>query len=129
MSIVWTNGCFDILHRGHIEMLQYAASLGHKLVVGIDSDSKVKRDKGTKRPIHCQEDRKFLLESLGCINKVIIFNSPEELSENIRELQPRYLVVGGDWRGKKVVGSEHAGEVRFFDRIKGYSTTAIIDKK
>jgi len=128
MSVVWTNGCFDVLHRGHVEMLQYAASLGHQLYVGIDSDRKVKIDKGDSRPVHSEADRKFLLESLRGIDKVVIFDSAKELSSIIQKYQPKYLVVGGDWRGKPVVGSEHAKEIKFFDRIKGYSTTGILEK-
>jgi D-beta-D-heptose 7-phosphate kinase/D-beta-D-heptose 1-phosphate adenosyltransferase len=128
IGTVWTNGCFDVLHRGHIEMLNYAASLGHKLYVGIDSDAKVKLDKGNDRPFHSQEDRKFLLESLQCVDEVVVFNTAQELEDQVKKLEPRYLVVGGDWKDKPVIGSEHAAEVKFFDRIPGHSTTAILEK-
>jgi rfaE bifunctional protein nucleotidyltransferase chain/domain len=129
VKIVWTNGCFDILHRGHIEMLQYAASLGDKLYVGIDSDEKVKKDKGSTRPINSEQDRKFMLESLSCVSEVVIFNTPGDLESCVEKIQPHCLVVGGDWRDKTVVGSEHTKEVKFFDRIKGYSTTGILERK
>jgi len=128
MIAVWTNGCFDVIHRGHIEMMQYAKSLGNKLYVGIDSDAKVKNDKGTSRPFNNERDRKFILESLECVDEVIIFDSPDDLTRNIKNVSPKYLVVGGDWRNKPVVGSDYAEEVKFFDRIPGYSTTAILEK-
>ena len=127
MVTVWTNGCFDVIHRGHIEMMQYAKSLGDKLYVGIDSDIKVKNDKGDDRPFNKEEDRKFILESLACVDEVIVFDSPDDLKENIKNISPKYLVVGGDWKNKRVVGSEYAEEVKFFDRIPGYSTTAILE--
>ena len=126
---IWTNGCFDVLHRGHIEMLKYASSLGNKLYVGIDSDEKVKKDKGPTRPVNSQQDRKFMLESLSCVDEVVVFNSSQELESCIEKLQPEYLVVGGDWKGKTVVGAIHAQEVQFFDRIEGYSTTGILERK
>ena len=75
MKIIWTNGCFDILHRGHMEMFKHAKLLGHKLIVGIDSDNKVKKDKGEDRPINNQYDRKYFLESIKWIDEVIIFNT------------------------------------------------------
>ena len=128
MSVVWTNGCFDVLHRGHIEMLAYAKSLGDFLYVGIDSDKKVKQDKGPSRPFNTQEDRKYLLEALQHVDKVILFDSREGLEKNIETLKPDILVIGGDWKGKTVVGAQHAGEVKFFERIDGYSTTGILEK-
>ena len=74
MSLVWTNGCFDVLHRGHFELFKHAKSLGDTLIVGIDADKKVKNDKGTDRPVNNQEDRKFALESIKYIDEVVIFN-------------------------------------------------------
>jgi D-beta-D-heptose 7-phosphate kinase/D-beta-D-heptose 1-phosphate adenosyltransferase len=127
--IVWTNGCFDILHRGHLEMFKYAKSLGDKLIVGIDSDDKVKKDKGPTRPINRQADRKFMLEGIRYIDKVVIFSSPEELRFNIKLNQPDIMIVGSDWQGKEVIGQEYCKELRFFDRIEGYSTTSVLEKK
>ena len=127
--IIWTNGCFDILHRGHIELFKYAKSLGTKLYVGIDSDAKVKREKGNSRPINTSLDRKFMLESIKYIDKVVIFNSREGLEDKIEEILPDKMVIGSDWKGKTVVGARYTNELVFFDRIEGYSTTEIINGK
>ena len=127
MTVVWTNGCFDILHRGHIEMLQYAKSLGEKLIVGLDSDSKVKISKGTNRPFNSLEDRKFLISSVRYVDQVYDFDSKKELENLIKHVSPDILVVGSDWKEKEVVGSQYAGEVRFFDRIGNYSTTNVLE--
>ena len=129
MKLIWTNGCFDILHRGHIELFKHAKSLGTKLYVGIDSDEKVKADKGWDRPYNNQKDRQVMLESIKYIDKVVMFNSKDELTELIRENQPHVLIVGSDWKGKEVVGEQYAQHVRFFHRIDGYSTTEILEWK
>ena len=129
MKIVWTNGCFDILHRGHFEMFKYAKSFGEQLIVGIDSDEKVRKDKGPHRPFNSAEDRKFALECIKHIDEVVIFNSREELEQEIRQLQPDIMIIGSDWKGKTVVGEQYCTELKFFDRIEGYSTTKILDYK
>jgi len=126
MKIVFTNGCFDILHRGHLELFRFAKSHGDKLVVGIDSDAKVDRDKGPKRPINNVEERKFMLESIRWVDEVCVFRDSLELAQLVRDISPDIMVVGSDWRGSIIVGKEHAGEVKYFDRIEGYSTTEII---
>ena len=128
MIKVWTNGCFDILHRGHIEMLEYAKSLGDVLIVGIDSDERVKKDKGGDRPINNLDDRAIVLQSIKYIDRVMEFDSTNELRNLIKDIRPDIMVIGSDWKGKKVVGEEYAGKVDFFDRIEGYSTTDIIEK-
>ena len=128
MIKVWTNGCFDILHRGHIEMFEYAKSLGDVLIVGIDSDERVKKDKGEGRPINNLDDRAIVLQSIKYIDRVVEFDSTNELRNLIKDIRPDIMVIGSDWKGKKVVGEEYAGKVDFFDRIEGYSTTDIIEK-
>jgi len=128
-KIIWTNGCFDVLHRGHIELFKYAKSLGGKLYVGIDSDKKVKLDKGDSRPINNIKDRKFTLESIKYIEEVIIFNTTEDLEEVISLIQPDIMVIGSDWKGKTVIGEQHAKQLMFFDRIGNYSTTNILEWK
>ena len=128
MVKVWTNGCFDVLHRGHFEMFRYAKSLGDWLVVGIDSDEKVKKDKGNSRPYNNAEDRKFALENIKYIDEVVIFNSRDELENEIKQLRPDIMVVGSDWKGKEVVGGQYSTELKFFDRLEKYSTTKILDR-
>ena len=95
-------------------------------LVGIDSDKKVKVDKGNDRPINKEQDRKFMLESIRHVDKVFIFNSKQELEDLIKLVKPNIMVIGSDWKGKKVVGQEYAQEINFFDRIPKYSTTNII---
>ena len=113
-DLVFTNGCFDILHRGHIELLRYCKSIGKHVVVGINSDESVKSLKGPSRPYFCQEDRKLMLESLRFVNKVVIFSEPD------------VLVKGGDYSISQIVGNELC-EVKIFNYLDGYSTTNILN--
>jgi rfaE bifunctional protein nucleotidyltransferase chain/domain len=129
MKTIWVNGCFDILHRGHIELFHYAKSLGDYLIVGIDSDTRVKHLKGSSRPINNQDDRKFFLESIKFIDKVVVFNNEDELCDCIKFNDVQIMVVGSEYKEKKVVGSQHSKELKFFDRIGDYSTTNILEKK
>ena len=123
---VWTNGCFDILHRGHIELFRYAKSLGDELVVGIDTDEKVKKDKGTNRPINNLQDRIYMLQSIKYIDKVVSFNSTEDLSNTVKWYKPDIMVIGSDWRGKEVIGEMFTDKLIFFDRVGDYSTSQIL---
>ena len=125
MRVIFTNGCFDIIHRGHLELLKYAKSLGDKLVVGINSDDSVKRLKGEARPINLEDDRKFILESLKYVDEVIIFNedTPYRL---IKQLIPDIIVKGGDYTPDQVSGNDIC-KVEIFDFKDGYSTTKIIE--
>ena len=123
MIKIWTNGCFDILHRGHIELFKYAKSLGDYLVVGVDSDEKIRKTKGNDRPINILEDRIELLKSIKYINDVWDFNSRSELEVLIKHYQPDIMVIGSDWKGGDVVGKEYTNELKFFDRIGDYSST------
>jgi D-beta-D-heptose 7-phosphate kinase/D-beta-D-heptose 1-phosphate adenosyltransferase len=127
MVKVWVNGCFDILHRGHYELFNYAKSLGDKLTVGIDTDEKVARDKGTNRPYNCLEDRLYALNSLEAIDFTYAFNTREELIQLIKQSSPDILVVGSDWKNKEIVGGLHAKKIVYFDRIGSYSTTNILE--
>lgn len=128
-KIVWTNGCFDILHVGHIKLFKYAKQQGTKLYVGIDSDEKVKADKGQDRPFNTLLDRINLLLAIKYIDKVIPFNSIEELETSIKNVSPDIMVIGGDWKNKTVIGEQYTKELKFFDRIPGYSTTKILEWK
>ncbi|BCD60749.1 MULTISPECIES: D-glycero-beta-D-manno-heptose-7-phosphate kinase [unclassified Nitratiruptor] len=125
--IVFTNGCFDILHLGHVQYLQKAKELGDVLIVGVNSDASVKRLKGDDRPINPEFDRAYLLASLEAVDYVVIFeeDTPYEL---IKRIEPDILVKGGDYRGKEVVGSDIAKEVRLIDFVEGKSTTAIVER-
>ena len=126
MITVWTNGCFDILHPGHMQLFKIAKSLGDRLIVGIDEDHKVSIDKGSNRPINSFSFRKSMLESNKYIDVIFSFGSKKELESLIQLYSPDILVVGGDWRNGDVVGKQYAKEVRFLDRICEYSTTKII---
>ena len=122
--IVFTNGCFDIIHRGHIELLKYASSLGDKLIIGLNSDVSVKENKGLTRPFNRQEDRQVILESFKWVDEVIVFDekTPYNL---IKILKPDIIVKGGDYSIDEVVGNDIA-EIRIFNYIDGYSTTKTI---
>jgi len=126
MNVVWTNGCFDILHRGHIELFKYAKSLGDYLVVGVDTDERVKSFKGNDRPFNNLEDRVAILNAIGYIDKVCTFGSDNELEQQILSSTARTIVVGSDYKNKKVIGSQLVESVAFFDRIGEYSTSKIL---
>lgn len=124
---VFTNGCFDILHRGHIEYLQQSRDLGDRLVVGINSDASVKRLKGNNRPINNQDDRKFILESLSCVDEVIIFDEDTPL-ELIHQVKPDVITKGGDYKPREVVGFGIVKELYIITFRDGYSTTNVIER-
>ena len=126
MKIVWTNGCFDVLHRGHIELFKYAKSLGDYLVVGIDTDERVRVAKGNTRPFNNIEDRIAMLQSIKYIDEVAWFDTNDELDSQVLLSRAEIMVVGSDYKDKEVIGSRHVQEVKFFDRIGGYSTTKIL---
>lgn len=126
MKTVWTNGCFDILHRGHIEMFKFAKSLGDQLIVGLDTDEKVKEAKGDDRPFNTLIDRELVVSSIRYVDETFPFNSQKQLEYLIKSINPDILVVGSDWEGKYVVGAEYAKEVVFFPRVDGYSTTKVL---
>jgi D-beta-D-heptose 7-phosphate kinase/D-beta-D-heptose 1-phosphate adenosyltransferase len=129
MKKVWVNGCFDILHRGHYELFNYAKSLGNKLIVGIDSDEKVSKDKGKDRPYNKLEDRVYALESLKAVDKVIVFKNRKHLELLVEVNKPDIMVVGSDWKGKEIVGGQYSKEIVYFNRIGDYSTTNILSNE
>jgi len=124
MKTVFTNGCFDVLHRGHIELLRFCKRIGGQVIVGLNGDDSVRILKGIDRPINSVKDRKMLLEELRCVDKVIIFDedTPYEL---IQSVNPDIIVKGGDYTPENVVGNNLA-EVVIFGTINGYSSTKII---
>lgn len=127
--VVFTNGCFDILHRGHVEYLNKAKELGDILIVGLNTDSSVKKVKGDKRPVIPQEDRAYILSSLRCVDYVCLFDE-ETPARIISHLLPDVLVKGGDYRIEEIVGHdlvlEAGGEVRTIEPVAGRSSSGII---
>ncbi len=120
---IWTNGCYDILHVGHIALFKYAKSLGGNLTVGIDSDNRVNKLKGNGRPINNQNDRKEMLESIKFIDEVIIFNTKEEMCDLLIKKNINTIVIGDDYKNKPVTGSDIIEDIVFFKKIGNYSTT------
>lgn len=125
--MVIVNGTFDIIHRGHIELLNYAKSLGDYLLVCIDSDRQVRELKGNLRPINSHDDRKFYLENIKAVDEVRIFDTQEELADICRRLRPSIMVKGSDYIGKEITGSEYCGTIEFFNLVKNYSTSNTIE--
>ena len=126
-KIVFTNGCFDLLHVGHVTYLEKAAKLGQHLIVGLNTDASVKRLKGETRPLVNEDDRARVLTALTCVDAVVLFDedTPAAL---IKMIKPDILVKGGDYQPNEVVGREDAGEVKIIDFEEGYSTTGIVER-
>lgn len=130
-QVVFTNGCFDLLHVGHVRYLQEAKAQGKKLVVGVNSDASVRILKGPTRPIQNENDRAEILAALGCVDYVVIFTeeTPEKLIQSVR---PSVLVKGGDWKPETIVGApfvmSYGGQVKSLQFVDGKSTTKIIEK-
>jgi rfaE bifunctional protein nucleotidyltransferase chain/domain len=129
--IVFTNGVFDILHPGHLRYLQHARSLGDILIVGLNSDASVRRNKGPERPINSQEERAEILEALECVDLVVLFDD-DTPAEIIRAIQPDILVKGADWAEDAIVGRDtveaRGGKVIRVPVQAGFSTSALIEK-
>ena len=130
-KIVFTNGCFDILHHGHLDLLAKAANHGNILLVGLNTDDSVKRLKGPERPLNHEKDRAFQMASLLCVDAVCFFNedTPEQLIKTVR---PDVLVKGGDYTIDTIVGAQHVlsygGKVEIIPFVQGYSTSSLIDR-
>lgn len=130
-KLVFTNGCFDIIHRGHAEYLNQAKSLGDVLIVGVNSDRSVKGLKGEGRPVNNENDRAFIIDNLKSVDFVIIFDddTPYDI---IKKIIPEFLVKGGDWKEEDIVGwdvvKQNGGKVMSLKFIDNYSTTNIINK-
>jgi D-glycero-beta-D-manno-heptose 1-phosphate adenylyltransferase len=129
--VVFTNGCFDLLHPGHIETLERARSLGDVLVVGVNSDRSVRETKGAGRPVLPELERAEILAALECVDGVVIFDEPTP-REIVAALLPDVLVKGGDWASDQIVGREEVeaagGKVISIPVVAGYSTTAMLEK-
>lgn len=125
MKKIFTNGCFDIIHRGHLDLLKYCKNLGY-VIVGLNSDSSVKRLKGATRPVNNQQDRKYFLESLKFVDEVIVFEEDTPFNL-IKQTKPDIIVKGGDYKAEDVVGYNLC-EVKIFNYVNGYSTTQTIER-
>lgn len=130
-SIAFTNGCFDILHQGHVSYLQEAKKTSRILIVGLNSDWSVKKIKGPKRPVVAEHARAVVLAALACVDYVIIFNEETPL-KTIKALKPDILIKGADWKGKGAVGSDcvraNGGKIEYIKYIPGFSSTDIIKR-
>jgi len=125
MKRIFVNGTFDIVHRGHLELLEYAYNIG-TVLVAIDSDRRVKELKGSTRPINNQNDRAYLLRSLKFTSGVVIFDTDQELIDTIKSYQPDMMIKGSDYKGKPIIGASFCKEIKFYDFVDGYSTTKTI---
>lgn len=129
MKKVWVNGCFDVLHHAHFRLLEHAASFGELLVVGIDSNKRVKELKGDDRPFHSQEERKYNLERIKGVKRVVIFDSTEMLEQLIKTFEPDVFVIGSDYKNKSIIGGQYAKSIVYFNRIDNFSTTKILNNE
>lgn len=124
---IFVNGSFDILHVGHLELLNYAKSLGNYLLVAIDSDRRIKEKKGHDRPFNDVVNRTTLMNNLKAVDEVVVFDSDDELINTIKLYQPDIMIVGSDWKGKEIIGSQHAKQVIYYERVIDESTTKTIE--
>ena len=125
MKRIFVNGTFDILHRGHLELLEFAKSLGDFLIVAIDSDRRVKELKGPTRPINTEYERKQMLEAIRWVDRVYVFDSDSELVSYITDCD--LMVKGSDYRGRPIVGQDACPEIVFFERLEDYSSSKKIE--
>jgi len=125
---VFVNGSFDVLHSGHIGLLKYAKSLGSELLVAVDSDRRISEKKGPTRPFNDEYNRVMLMSELKPVDNVDIFDSDEELINIIKIYKPDVMIVGSDWKGKPIVGSQYAKEIIYYERTNNESTTATIKR-
>ncbi len=128
---VFTNGCFDLLHRGHVEYLRKARSLGDLLIIGLNSDASVRRLKGRGRPVNSQNDRAAVLAGLECVDFIVLFGEDTPLNL-IKKIRPDVLVKGADWKKSEIAGSgivrSRGGKVAAVKYLKGYSTTKLLER-
>jgi D-beta-D-heptose 7-phosphate kinase/D-beta-D-heptose 1-phosphate adenosyltransferase len=126
MKTVVVNGTFDILHSGHIRLLNVARNMGDHLLVCIDSDRRVSALKGTARPINTQSDREELLLNIKAVDQVEVFDTDEELIAILKKYNPDIMVKGSDWKDKPIVGSQYVKHIEYFERLEEYATTKTI---
>lgn len=122
---VWVNGTFDVMHIGHIKLLEYAASLG-KVRVGLDTDERIKEKKGSDRPVNCLQDRIEFMKSIKYVDSVVSFGSNKELEDRIQEWDAEIMVIGDDYTYHEIIGVHLVEKVAFFEKLQGKSTTKIL---
>ena len=127
MKKVFVNGAFDVLHSGHLDLLEYDKLLGTHLLVAIDTDSRIGYNKGVDRPFNNLETRKHIMSMLKPVDSVAVFDTDEDLVNIIKMYEPDVMVKGSDWRGKQVIGQEYCKEVVFYERVNGASTTKTLE--
>ena len=125
---IWINGCFDVLHHGHFQLIAHAKSLGDKLTIGIDSDRRVKESKGNDRPFHTEKQRIYNLLQIDGVTDIVVFDSDKELSNLIKKYQPDIFVIGEEYRDKGIIGRKHAKKIEYFPKVEGFSTTGLLDE-
>lgn len=126
MKKVWVNGTFDVVHIGHIKLLEFANSFG-TVTVGLDTDERVRSKKGESRPFNTLADRMDFISSIRFIDNVVSFNTDNELIEHIRNFEPDIMVIGGEYRYKQIIGLEYVPRIEFFEKIDGYSSSKILN--
>ena len=127
MKYILANGTFDVLHTGHIALLNHAKSLGDYLLVALDTDQRIQEAKGYDRPVNNEHVRGTIMSNIKAVDEVVFFGSDEELIDIIKNYNPDIRVIGSDWKGKTVVGEEFCNEISYFDRINDESTTQTLE--
>ena len=122
---IWVNGSFDVMHVGHIRLLQYASTLG-EVRVGIDTDERIRRLKGLKRPFNNLGERIEFLSSIKYVKDIVTFTSDHDLETHIMNYKPDIMVKGSDWKGKEIIGSKYCPQILYFDIVENKSTTKIL---
>jgi rfaE bifunctional protein nucleotidyltransferase chain/domain len=124
---IWINGCFDVLHMGHIKLFRRARQMGMKVIVGVDTDERIRQAKGENRPVNDLHNRIDFLRSIKYIDMIHSFGTDEELSNIIKDYLPRYMLIGDDYKDKEIIGSEWVKEVIYVPRYQGLSSSSIIN--
>ena len=126
MKKVWVNGTFDVVHIGHIKLLEFANSFG-SVTVGLDTDERVRSKKGESRPFNTLVDRMDFISSIRFVDNVVSFDTDDELVNQIKNFEPDIMVIGGEYRYKQIIGLEHVPHIEFFEKIDGYSSSKILN--
>jgi len=124
---IWMNGCFDVLHMGHIKLFRRARQMGMRVIVGIDTDERIRQAKGENRPVNDLHNRIDFLRSIKYIDMIHSFGTDEELSNIIKDYLPRYMLIGDDYKDKEIIGSEWVKEIIYVPRYQGLSSSNIIN--